>query len=143
MLTEATYWLEEQIPAIEPRMALLQGNNGFGEEMWRDGRILALSDGELAQVGDPALDWSFSQGLLRLHDQNDTLNHCAEASGFVIVPEVLGWATVWIRVKAPGTTNGGLRPGIDGIDTRAARASLGMSVVRSIEAWVASALGRE
>jgi aminoglycoside phosphotransferase (APT) family kinase protein len=143
MLTEATWWLEEQIPATEPRLVFLKGNNGFGEEIWRDGRIVALSDWELAQVGDPALDWAFSQGLLRLNDLDDTLRHYEAAAGFAIDRELLAWSAVWIRVKASMTTNGGLGAFVDGTDNRMARAALGMGVIRSTEKWMAGALGRD
>ena len=56
MLTEATYWLEEGIPPARTRLGLLKGNNGIGEEIWRDGRIVAMSDWELATIGDPSFD---------------------------------------------------------------------------------------
>ena len=39
---------EEQLPPGGDRLSLLKGNNGVGEEIWRDGRIVALSDWELA-----------------------------------------------------------------------------------------------
>ena len=84
MITEATYWLEEQLPPGGERLSLLKGNNGVGEEIWKDGRIVALSDWELASIGEPALDWAFSQGLLALHDLDDTLAHYAEHAGFEI-----------------------------------------------------------
>ena len=52
-ITDALYWLEEQIPTDSPRVSLIKGNNGIGEEIWRDGRIVAMSDWELAALGDP------------------------------------------------------------------------------------------
>jgi aminoglycoside phosphotransferase (APT) family kinase protein len=142
MLTEATYWLEEQVPPGPHRRTLLKGNNGIGEEIWRGGRIVALSDWELAAVGDPSLDWAFSQGLLALHDVQDTLAHYAEHAGFTIDPDHLAWATVWIRVKASMTTNGGLRGFLDGRDNRMARPALGLGIVKQTERWVASMLDR-
>ena len=84
MITEATYWLEEELPPPGDVLSLLKGNNGIGEEIWKDGRIVALSDWELAAIGDPALDWAFSQGLLSLHDLDDTLAHYARSAGFAI-----------------------------------------------------------
>ena len=115
LLTEALYWLEEQIPPAGDRLCLLKGNNGVGEEIWRDNRIVALSDWELAAIGDPALDWAFSQGLLALHDPIDTLAHYANVAGFAIDERRLAWSAVWIRVKASMTTNSSLwssrRPG--------------------------------
>ena len=142
MLTEATYWLEEGIPPARTRLGLLKGNNGIGEEIWKDGRIVALSDWELATIGDPSLDWAFSQGLLTLHDMEDTLDHYAGHSGFAIDRELLAWAAVWIRVKASMSTNSGLAGFLDGSDNRLVRPALGISVVKRTEAWVAGVLDR-
>lgn len=141
MLTEAIYWLEEQIPPGPARLGLLKGNNGVGEEIWRDGRIVALSDWELAAVGDPALDWAFSQGLLAMHDPDETLAHYAECTGFAIDRRRLAWATVWTRVKASLTTNGGLAGFLDGRDDRLVRPALGIGVAKATERWLATALG--
>jgi aminoglycoside phosphotransferase (APT) family kinase protein len=141
MITEATYWLEEQLPPGGERLSLLKGNNGVGEEIWKDGRIVALSDWELASIGEPALDWAFSQGLLALHDLDDTLAHYAEHAGFEIDRRRLAWSVVWIRIKASMTTNGGLRGFLDGRDNRVVRPALGLGVVTSTERWLASALG--
>lgn len=143
LLTEALYWLEEHLPPGGDVLSLLKGNNGIGEEIWRDGRIVALSDWELASIGDPALDWAFSQGLLALHDVDDTLAHYADAAGFAIDRRRLAWATVWIRIKASMTTNGGLGAFLDGRDRRLVRAALGVGVAKTTESWLAAALGRD
>lgn len=143
LLMEATYWLEERIPAFPSRMSFLKGNNGIGEEIWRDGRIVALSDWELASVGDPALDWAFSQGALALNDMDETLLHYEHVAGIPVRRELLAWAAVWTRVKASMTTNGGLRPFIDGSDDRMVRVALGLGVVKSTERWLAAALARD
>lgn len=142
MLTEATYWLEEHIPPGPTRLALLKGNNGLGEEIWRDGKIIALSDWELAAIGDPALDWAFSQGLLALHDADETLSHYAEHAGFTIDKRRLAWAIVWTRIKASFTTNGGLAGFLDGRDNRLIRPALGIGVAKATERWLAGALGK-
>jgi aminoglycoside phosphotransferase (APT) family kinase protein len=141
MLTEALYWLEEQIPPGGDVLSLLKGNNGMGEEIWSDGRIVALSDWELAAIGDPALDWAFSQGLLSLHDVDDTLAHYAAATGFEIDRRRLAWSVVWIRIKASMTTNGGLAGFLDGRDRRLVRPALGIGVAKTTESWLADALG--
>jgi aminoglycoside phosphotransferase (APT) family kinase protein len=142
MLTEATYWLEEQIPAVPARRCLLKGNNGIGEEIWRDGRIVALSDWELAAIGDPSLDWAFSQGVLALHDLDDTLAHYATHAGDAVDRALLAWAAVWIRIKASMTTNGGLAGFLGGRDRRLVRPALGISIVKRTEAWIAGVLDR-
>ncbi len=143
MLLEATYWLQESIPDVKTRLCLTKGNNGVGEEIWRDGRIVALSDWELASVGDPSLDWAFSQGLLALHDPTDTLAHYEAHAGFAIPPELLAWSMVWIQVKASMTTNGGLAAFLSGADNRMVRPALGLGHIKRTEAWLSSALGRD
>ena len=141
MITEAMYWLEEELPPPGDALSLLKGNNGIGEEIWKEGRIVALSDWELAAIGDPALDWAFSQGLLSLHDLDDTLAHYARSAGFAIDRRRLAWSTVWIRLKASMTTNGGLAGFLDGRDRRLVRPALGMGIVKTTEQWLAKSLG--
>jgi aminoglycoside phosphotransferase (APT) family kinase protein len=143
LLLEATYWLEENVPDAPTRLCLNKGNNGLGEEIWRDGRIVALSDWELASIGDPSLDWAFSQGLLALHDPSDTLAHYAEAAGFDIAPALLAWAVVWIQVKSSMTTNGGIAAFLRGADNRMVRPALGLGHIKRTEAWLGPALGRD
>jgi aminoglycoside phosphotransferase (APT) family kinase protein len=140
LFTEGLYWLEEGLPAGEHRRALLKGTNGLGEEIWLDGRIAAMSDWELASIGDPVLDWAFSQGLLALHDADDTLSHYAGAAGHAIDPDRLAWATVWIRVKASMTTNLGVRCYLDHHDSRSVLPVLGMGLAKRTERWLAESL---
>jgi aminoglycoside phosphotransferase (APT) family kinase protein len=61
---EALGWLREQAPRHAPRVSLLKGTNGLGEEVFRDGEIVAMSDWELASIGDPASDFAHLQDLV-------------------------------------------------------------------------------
>lgn len=142
LLLEATYWLQEHIPEATTRLTLTKGNNGIGEEIWKGRRIVALSDWELAAIADPTLDWAFSQGLLALHDSADTLSHYSECSGIAVVPDLLAWATVWIRVKSSMTLNGGLAAFLDGSDNRLSRPALGIGHIKRTEHWLAGNLDR-
>lgn len=45
------------------RVSLCKGTNGLGEEVFRDGRIVAMSDWEEAIIGDPASDLAMVQGF--------------------------------------------------------------------------------
>jgi aminoglycoside phosphotransferase (APT) family kinase protein len=45
------------------RISLCKGTNGMGEEVFRDGRIVAMSDWEEAIIGDPASDLAMVQGF--------------------------------------------------------------------------------
>lgn len=60
VVLEAVEWLRDNAPPA-PRICLCKGTNGYGEEVFRDGRIVALSDWEEASLGDPAADFAFMQ----------------------------------------------------------------------------------
>ena len=133
MVTTALYRLEEWLPASAPRISLLKGNNGLGEEIWRDGRIVAMSDWELASLGDPAQDWAFSQGLLDLWDRDATLAHYQRVAGYAIPQDNLDFWTVWTLFKAMCCTTAGLRGFLDGRDKRAVLPAIGFGVARVME----------
>ncbi|MFT4052935.1 MAG: phosphotransferase family protein [Novosphingobium sp.] len=63
LLIEAMEWLSDHAPTAA-RLCLCKGTNGYGEEVFRDGRIVALSDWEEVSIGDPAADFAFMQGFL-------------------------------------------------------------------------------
>jgi aminoglycoside phosphotransferase (APT) family kinase protein len=60
IMLEAAEWLRDTAP-VAPRVVLCKGTNGFGEEVFQDGRLVALSDWEEASIGDPAADFAFMQ----------------------------------------------------------------------------------
>ncbi|WP_169805654.1 phosphotransferase family protein [Novosphingobium rosa] len=60
IMLEAAEWLRDTAP-VAPRIVLCKGTNGFGEEVFKDGRLVALSDWEEASIGDPAADFAFMQ----------------------------------------------------------------------------------
>ncbi|MBT7369561.1 MAG: phosphotransferase family protein, partial [Gammaproteobacteria bacterium] len=64
VLAEAREWLLDNAPRNASRISLLKGTNGLGEEVFRDGKIVAMSDWELAALGDPAYDWAQIQDLV-------------------------------------------------------------------------------
>jgi aminoglycoside phosphotransferase (APT) family kinase protein len=64
VLAEAVAWLRTEAPRDVPRVCLCKGTNGHGEEVWADGRIVALSDWELAAIGDPAYDFAQIQEMV-------------------------------------------------------------------------------
>lgn len=63
LLLEAIEWLSDNAPPAN-RLCLCKGTNGYGEEVFRDGRIVALSDWEEVSIGDAAADFAFMQGFL-------------------------------------------------------------------------------
>lgn len=143
MVTRALQWMEERLPKSAPRVSLLKGNNGLGEEIWLDGRIVAMSDWELASLGDPAQDWAFSQGLLNLWDREETLAHYEEAAGFEIPRENLDFWTVWTLFKALCCTSAGLRGFLDGRDLRVVLPTIGFGTVHLMEQFLATIVTME
>lgn len=63
LMLEALAVLREKAP-VAGRVSLCKGTNGLGEEVFRDGRIVAMSDWEEAIVGDPASDLAMVQGFV-------------------------------------------------------------------------------
>jgi aminoglycoside phosphotransferase (APT) family kinase protein len=49
-------WLERKVPDYEAPVVLVQGDTGPGNFMYRDGRVTAVVDWELAHLGDPMDD---------------------------------------------------------------------------------------
>jgi aminoglycoside phosphotransferase (APT) family kinase protein len=62
IIAEVREWLFDHAP-VAPRICLLKGTNGLGEEVFRDGVIVAMSDWEQASLGDPAADFARTQDL--------------------------------------------------------------------------------
>ena len=60
VVLEAVEWLRDNAPA-SPCISLCKGTNGYGEEVFRDGKLVAMSDWEEASIGDPAADFAFMQ----------------------------------------------------------------------------------
>lgn len=63
IVIEAIDWLKKQAPAA-PKICLCKGTNGRGEEVFRDGKIVAMSDWEEASIGDPAADFASLQEFI-------------------------------------------------------------------------------
>jgi aminoglycoside phosphotransferase (APT) family kinase protein len=59
---EAVEWLKERAP-VAPEICLCKGTNGLGEEIFRGEELVAMSDWEEAQIGDPAADFAFMQNF--------------------------------------------------------------------------------
>ena len=56
-------WLKARAPAA-PCLSLCKGTNGIGEEVFHNGKIVAMSDWEEAAIGDPAADIAFAQDVM-------------------------------------------------------------------------------
>lgn len=92
VVAEALSQLRSGAPRDAPCIALCKGTNGHGEEVWSDGRIVAMSDWELWRLGDPAYDFAQLQDLVpeiirdgrRKWGWPEALDHYAARSGIEI-----------------------------------------------------------
>jgi aminoglycoside phosphotransferase (APT) family kinase protein len=98
-IEEAICWLAENVPTDTPRISLQKGNNGVGEEIWQNGKIIAMSDWELAALGDGAGDLQFSTGTLQLAPFDEVVAHYGRCMGQPVSPERLAFSSflVWFK----------------------------------------------
>lgn len=133
VVTEALHWFQDHLPAAAAHISLCKGQNGIGEEIWRDDRIVALSDWELAHLGDPCQDLALSQGMLKLWDREKIIACYERAAGFTLPRENIAFYLVWNAFKSMLALNNGLRSFLSGEYPRLARATLGYGKVKVYE----------
>jgi aminoglycoside phosphotransferase (APT) family kinase protein len=144
LITEALDWLEESLPTDTPRISLVKGNNGIGEEIWRDDRIVAMSDWELASLGDGVIDLAFSQGTLELHDFDDAFVHYERCMGEKVSPQRLAFAAFWIPFKVMVCLNVfRLRRFMEGQDQRISALTHGLMSTAGCEYRLSTCIGRD
>jgi aminoglycoside phosphotransferase (APT) family kinase protein len=98
LFTLGAHWLKLRAPPA-PRLCLCKGTNGMGEEVFRDAKIVAMSDWEEAAIGDPAADFAFAQELVadverdgrKLWTLAQCLDYYFELCGIRISPEAVGF----------------------------------------------------
>jgi aminoglycoside phosphotransferase (APT) family kinase protein len=95
VVTEAAEWLRDNAPEPTPHVGLCKGTNGLGEEIFVDGEIVAMSDWELACIGDPAYDFAQLQAFIPVvsgrWDENRALEYYEEVSGIHIEPATIAY----------------------------------------------------
>jgi len=133
VVTEALHWFEEHLPRHAAHVSLCKGQNGIGEEIWRDDKIVAFSDWALANIGDPCQDLALSQGMLKLWDRAEIIAHYERAAGFRLPPENIAFYLVWNAFKSLLVLNNGLRGLLSGQQLALARATLGYGKVKVYE----------
>jgi aminoglycoside phosphotransferase (APT) family kinase protein len=144
LVTEVLYWLEENLPTDTPIISLVKGNNGVGEEIWKDGRIVAMSDWELASLGDGVLDLAFSQGTLALDNFGDAIRHYEKCVGHEVSPQRLAFCMFWIMFKALVCLNVYMLGGyLSGANPRMTRPAFGLVSVKTYERRLAGCIGKD
>ena len=133
LVTEALHWFEAHLPQRAAHVSLCKGQNGIGEEVWKDDRIVAMCDWELANIGDPCQDLALSQGMLKLCDRREIIAHYEQTAGFALPPENVDYYIVWNAFKSMLALNNGLNSFLDGRYRPLARATLGYGKVRLYE----------
>lgn len=133
VVTEALHWFERNLPKRAAHVSLCKGQNGIGEEIWRDDKIVAFSDWELANIGDPCQDLALSQGMLKLWDRSKIIAHYERAAGFSLPAENIAFYLVWNAFKSMLVLNNGLRCFLSGKYLGLARATLGYGKVKIYE----------
>jgi aminoglycoside phosphotransferase (APT) family kinase protein len=107
LVLEAVDWLKRHAPEA-PSISLCKGTNGLGEEILRDGVIVAMSDWEEASIGDPAADFASLQNFVpeierdgrRLWGMDHAVAYYREVSG---IPLAVGNVRYYQIVRALST----------------------------------------
>jgi aminoglycoside phosphotransferase (APT) family kinase protein len=133
VVTEALHWFADHLPARAANVSLCKGQNGIGEEIWRDDRLVAFCDWELANIGDPCQDLALSQGMLKLWDRDRLVAHYERVAGFSLPPDNISYYIVWNAFKSMLSLGNGLNSFLDGRYRRLARATLGYGKVKVYE----------
>lgn len=97
MVTEAADWFARHQPPHSGRVCLIKGTNGYGEEVFRDGKIVAMSDWELCCLGDPAMDFAMCQNFVAdiyqdgelIWGMQPALDYYHSLTGIRIAPEAV------------------------------------------------------
>lgn len=106
LFTLGAHWLKSRAPPA-PCLALCKGTNGMGEEVFHDGKIVAMSDWEEAAIADPAADFAFAQELVsdierdgrKLWTLAQCLDYYFELSGIRISVEAVGFYRIVQSLK--------------------------------------------
>ena len=99
LVTEAAEWFLDNRPPHSDRVCLIKGTNGYGEEVFRNGEIVAMSDWEVCCLGDPAMDFALAQAFFNdVHQDGKlvwglqpALDYYQSLTGIVIHPEAVDY----------------------------------------------------
>jgi aminoglycoside phosphotransferase (APT) family kinase protein len=105
--------LSRQLPSHVSKIALLQGQVGPNQILWRDGKILASLDWESAMLGDPMADLAYFSLACRPHVGDEFVEHLldrySELTGTPIQRESFAFYTnfqlFWASVVATTSLN--------------------------------------
>lgn len=98
VMTAAFDWLARNAPPAS-HIGLCKGTNGLGEEVFRNDKIVAMSDWEEALIGDPANDFAHMQNFIPVVELGgiaiwglaQALDYYHSLSGIRITPQAVGY----------------------------------------------------
>lgn len=148
VIREVFCWLKDNPPPPAPRISLVKGNNGVGEEIWQGTRIVGMSDWELAHLGDPTEDWTWmqlnprvgTQGIGGLFDEGRLRELYEEASGIPLREESLHYYHLVHTLKALVCTVTAASMTVGEKDLRASTVGMGLLPYQG-QAALARAIG--
>jgi len=125
-LREIGRWLLDNPPPAPARIVLRKENNGIGEEIWQDGRIVGMCDWEGASLGDPALDLAVAMGTTAKYwDEDAALAYYNSVAPHPVTKEAVGWYRRFWGYKGACALHSALRNYNDGRDRRVQLLTLG------------------
>lgn len=146
MVTYAIHRLRRSAPPAE-ELCLLKGTNGLGEEIFDGDVMVAMSDWELAAIGDPAYDFAQLQGFAdRIEvdgqvrwDLERALDHYRTVTGRTIDPAAVRWYRHLYGLIMFTFAHRAARSLIEGHDLQARRAWVAVEMQHHGQARLAAA----
>jgi aminoglycoside phosphotransferase (APT) family kinase protein len=99
-------WLKRNAPTSD-RISLVWGDVGMGNFIFRDGRIVGLTDWEQAHLGDPMKDWAFGlwRGIENLLPKDELFSVYEDSSGIAIDEDRIRYYTAFINTQNACTSH--------------------------------------
>ncbi|MFQ5516679.1 MAG: phosphotransferase, partial [Acidimicrobiia bacterium] len=129
VMAELFSWLKRNAPESD-RISLIWGDVGMGNFIFRDGRIVGLTDWEQAHLGDPMKDWASAlwRGIDNLLPTADLFALYEEASGISIDENRIRYYTAFIDTQYSCTSHPILARFADTSDIDITFARLGLGI---------------
>lgn len=141
-LREIARWLLDNPPPAPARIVLRKENNGIGEEIWRDGRIVGMCDWEGASLGDPALDLAVAMNTTgKYWNEEAALAHYNSVAPHPVSMEAINWYRGFWGYKGACALHSGLRNFNNGRDRRVQLLTLGCIYPVIVQTRLAQAAG--
>lgn len=147
IIYEVREWMLDNAPTAQ-RIALCKGTNGHGEEVFRDGVIVAMSDWEQAALGDGASDFArmqeFSQDVTidgeQVWGMAQALDYYEELTGIAIPLSSVQYYRVLAMVENAITLHNGARPIAEGTNLSVRPAWLALEVLHGMQRLMMAAV---